>query len=210
VNGKIPAWSQLGPLQSFFAYIYPMRNSLWIGLCCLLFAACFQVRDVEPPASSSSDWISPSDYNILLGNYKRAIGQQNIQNYLRCLRPDGFLFVPSTPSYTGNELIWDNWTWQDEQTWFSNVKENLGLVSGNVLNLNQVDLQSVTADSLRYIGTYDLTMNHTDTSLTVRFLGQMELLCKVNAYNEWEIAKWTDIETHPDSSWSRLKLSYVQ
>lgn len=176
----------------------------------LLLSACFQVREVEPPASSSSDWISPTDYTILLSNLQRSVGQQNVQNYLRCFKADNFSYLPSTPTYSGNQLIWDSWSWQDEQTWFSNVIENLGLVNGNSLAMKQVDLQSFSSDSVRYIGEYDLVMNHTDTSMTVRFVGQLEFLCKVNSYNEWEIARWTDFETHQDSSWSRLKLSYVQ
>jgi hypothetical protein len=182
----------------------------WVWMSLLLLSACFNTRDVEPPDQSSSDWVSPTDYNILLANLTRAIDQQNVQNYLRCFKVDGFRFLPCTQIYTGNELIWDSWSWQDEQAWLSNLKENLGLASGNRVTFKQVDLQSFSSDSLRYIGDYDLVMNHTDTSLTVRFMGQLEFLCKVNSYNEWEIARWTDYETHPDSSWSRLKLNYVQ
>lgn len=186
-----------------------MRKYLvWLSL--LLLTACFDTREVEPPTSSSSDWVSPTDYNILLANLQRAVDQQNVQNYLRCFRADALKYFPSTQTYSGNELLWDSWTWQDEQAWFSNLKSNLGLTSGNRLLLSQVDLQSFASDSLRYIGTYDMVMNHTDTSLTVRFVGQLEFLCKVNSFNEWEVTRWTDIETHNDSSWSRLKLNYVQ
>lgn len=185
-------------------------QSKWILVCMLFLSACFETRDVEPPSQSSSDWVSPTDYNILLANFKRSVDQQNIQNYLRCFKAEAFRYNPSTQIYTGNELIWDSWSWQDEQAWFTNLKENLGLVSGNHLVLDQVDLQAFSSDSLRYIGEYDMVMNHTDTSLTVRFVGQLEFLCKVNSFNEWEIARWTDYETKQDSSWSRLKLNYVQ
>lgn len=184
------------------------KYGIWLGL--LFLSACFDTRDVEPPATSSSEWVSPTDYNILLANLQRSVTQQNIQNYLRCFRADELRFMPSTQTYTGNELLWNSWSWQDEQSWFTNLKANLGLSSGNRLALSQVDLQSFSSDSLRYIGNYDLVMNHTDTSLTVRFIGQLEFLCKVNSFNEWEIARWTDYETHVDSCWSRLKLNYVQ
>ncbi|MEM0996600.1 MAG: hypothetical protein AAGN35_05960 [Bacteroidota bacterium] len=172
--------------------------------------ACLNTRDVEPPVQANSDWISPTDYTILLDNLQRSVGQRNVQNYLRCFQQDAFVFQAATPVFTGNEIIWGDWSWQDEQAWFNNVRQNLGLTSGNTLLLNEVDLQSFSSDSLRYIGEYDLTMNHTDTSLTVRFVGQLEFLCKVNSFNEWEISRWIDYETRIDSSWSRLKLSYVQ
>ena len=187
-----------------------LKNTTLLFSLAVILTSCFRTREVEPPAQVSSDWISPTDYNILISNLERAILQKNVQNYLRCFKADEFRFIPSTPSYSGNELIWNSWSLQDEQTWLTNVFGNLGLVSGNQLAVNQVDLQSFSSDSLRYIGQYDLRMNHTDTSLTVRFVGQLEFLCKVNTYNEWEIARWTDYETGADSSWSKLKLSYVQ
>lgn len=187
-----------------------MRLFICLLSLALLVTACFRTREVEPPDQVSSDWISPTDYTILLDNMERAIAQKNAQNYLRCFRQDALRFIPATPVYTGNELIWNDWSWQDEQAWYSNALENLGLSSGNSLSFKEVDLQSFSSDSLRYIGDYDLRMNHTDTALTVHFRGQLEFLCKINTYNEWEITRWTDYETRPDSSWSRLKLNYVQ
>ncbi|MEM7039697.1 MAG: hypothetical protein AAF570_22175, partial [Bacteroidota bacterium] len=130
---------------------------------CLFLAvaltACFETREVEPPSTASSDWVSPTDYTILLNNLERAVSQQNVQNYLRCFVQDSVVFFPATPTYTGNEIIWDNWAWQDEQNWFNNVISNLGLTSGNTLTLAEVDLQSFSSDSVRYIGDYELLMN---------------------------------------------------
>lgn len=195
-------------------FCHSMSALFKIPFLLLVFAGfatgCLRTRDVEPPDQSSSDWISPTDYTILLDNLERSIGQKNVQNYLRCFRQDAFRFVPSTAVYTGNELLWDGWSWQDEQAWYSNVLENLGLSSGNSLEFREVDLQSFSSDSLRYIGEYDLRINHTDTSLTVHLRGQLEFLCKINTYNEWEITRWVDYETRLDSSWSRIKLNYVQ
>lgn len=184
---------------------------LLAGILSLLFAtSCLETRGVEPPISNSSDWVSPTDYEILLSNLSLAVNQRNAQNFLRCLAQDSLRFIPATVTYTGNQAIWDNWAWQDEQTWFSNCVSNLGIPTGNYLQLTEVDLQSFSTDSIRYIGDYELVMNHTDTALTVMFRGQVELVMRVNEFNEWQIWTWKDYETHPDSSWSRLKLSYVQ
>lgn len=184
----------------------------WLVLLALAigFASCLKTREVEEPDTGSSDWVSPSDYTILLNNLRTSVNQRNVQNYLRCFEQDSLRFLPSTPVYTGNEILWDNWAWQDEQNWFDNVIADLGLTSGNRLIVNEVDLQAFSSDSLRYIGDYSLTMNHRDTALTVLFKGQLEFLMKVNQFNEWEISRWIDYETNMDSSWSRLKLNYVQ
>ncbi len=186
-----------------------LKRLLWLILAFSL-TACLKTRDVEPPVVGSSDWVSPSNYTILLENLRTSVGQKNVQNYLRCFRQDDLDYIPSTPVYTGNEILWDNWTWQDENNWFNNVIQDLGLTSGNQIAFEEVDLQAFSGDSLRYIGNYDLVMNHRDTSLTVRFRGQLEFLMKVNDFNEWEITRWIDFETSPDSSISRLKLNYVQ
>ncbi|HHG83802.1 MAG TPA: hypothetical protein ENJ82_03550, partial [Bacteroidetes bacterium] len=126
----------------------------------VLNTGCFKTREVEPPSQASSDWISPTDYTILLSNLQRSVGQRNVPNYLRCFRQEEFVFQAATPVYTGNGILWDNWSWQDEQAWFNNVLLNLGLASGNYLELSQVDLQSFNSDSLRYVGDYELVMNH--------------------------------------------------
>ena len=182
---------------------------LWLFLA-LLLSACFKPREVEPPAASSSDWVSPTDYQILLSNLQLAIGQKNAQNYLRCFSQDSLRFVPATVVYTGSELVWDNWSLQDEQTWMENVISELAVQSGNYVEMTELTLQTFGTDSVVYNGTYEMVMNHSDTTLTTSFAGQLEFLCRINNFNEWEIQRWGDFETAQDSSWSRLKLGYVQ
>lgn len=198
--------------MGIFVNFRSMRLSrAWLfGLGLLALSSCLKTREVDPPVVGSSDWVSPTDYTILLENFETSIAQRNVQNFLRCFILEGYRFVPSTPTYTGNEILWDNWNIQDEQNWFGNVIADLGLVSGNSISFDEADIQSFSSDSLRYIGDYDMRMNHRDTSLTVRFKGQLEFLMRVNAFNEWEIARWIDYETSLDSSLSRLKLNYVQ
>lgn len=178
--------------------------------CTFFLVACFNTRDVEPPATGSSDWVSPTDYTILLNNLKLSISQKNTQNYLRCFNDDSLRFVPATTTRSGNEILWDSWNIADELTWFDNVINKLAIVNGNYLELEQVDLQSFSTDSVKYIGNYTMQLNHSDTTLTTHFRGQVEFVCKVNEYNEWEIHRWSDFETAPDSSWSSLKLEYAQ
>lgn len=186
------------------------RNKyLWLFLA-LLLSACFKPREVQPPAASSSDWVSPTDYQILLSNLQLAVGQKNVQNYLRCFSQDSIRFLPATVVYTGSELVWDNWSLQDEQTYLENVFGELSVQAGNYVELNELNLQTFGTDSVVYNAGYSMVMNHSDTTLTTHFGGQLEFLCRINTFNEWEIQRWTDFETSEDSSWSRLKLSYVQ
>lgn len=187
-----------------------MKHALGLCLLAILAISCFRVRPVEEPGSSNSAWVSPTDYQILLRNLQTSISQRNSQNYLRCFNPDVFRFTPAASLRTNNEAVWQSWSSLDEQTYLENVFARLAVTSGNSLNLEQTDLQDVTADSLRYVGNYQLRINHGDTTLTDLFRGQIQLVIKLNAFNEWEIHRWTDVETFRDSSWSLLKLRFVQ
>ncbi|GAB4411509.1 MAG: hypothetical protein OHK0039_16700 [Bacteroidia bacterium] len=176
----------------------------------LVGTACFQIRPVEPPSRSVSDWITPTDYEILLQNLRTAIAQGNTQNYLRCFQADSLDFEPVASVFNSNESVWLNWSVQDEQAYFDNVLANLATPGGNSLILIEQDIQGRTADSVRYVGEYTLRINHRDTTLTTLFRGQVQFLMKINTFNEWEIHRWTDIELYPDSTWSKLKLRYSQ
>jgi len=141
---------------------------------------------------------------------QRSVSNANLQNYLRCFNNDSLQFTPAASLFTNNEPIWLAWSIQDEQAYFNNMIANLTVSSGNSLELKQTDLQNVNGDSLTYVGEYSLRINHNDSSLTTLFKGQIQLLVKLNEFNEWEISRWQDIELFKDSSWSELKLSFVQ
>lgn len=186
------------------------RKLVVISLVSYYLMGCFSVRTVEPPSSGNSVWVSPTDYEILLINLQTAINQQNTQNYLRCFNGAAFQFTPIAAIFNDNESVWINWSIQDEQAYFDNMLGDLAVTTNNSLILNELDLRDVTADSLTYIGNYTLRINHRDTTLSTLFDGQCQLAIKLNSFNEWEIHRWIDLAVQPDSSWSKLKLSYSQ
>ncbi len=181
-----------------------------IVLAGMAMPGCFQIRPVEPPGTLNSDWVSPTDHLILLDNLRRAVGQGNTQNYLRCFQAEEFRFLPVARLFNDNESVWANWSVLDEQNYFQNVLNDLSVSNSNNLILSQTDLRDVSSDSLTYVGNYTLRINHQDTSLSTLFTGQIQLLIRRNAFNEWEIHRWADIEIAADSSWSQLKIRYVQ
>lgn len=179
-------------------------------LISLVLISCFRIRQVEPPINGNSDWVSPNDYEILLANMERAFIEGNTQNYLRCFNQDSLRFLPATSLLNDNESIWLNWNSLDERTYLDNLMTDLTVNSGNSVILTELELQNVTSDSLRYIGNYIMRINHNTEDLTTLFKGQLQFVIKLNSFNEWEIHRWIDIETSPDSSWSSLKLAYIQ
>ena len=187
-------------------------SKLWSVVCGLLacsLPSCFQTRDVEPPASGNSEWVSPTDYQILLNNLSLSINQQNVQNYLRVFNQETFRFEPAAALANDNITLWSNWSSLDEQTYLENTFSRLRGQSGNTLILQQTDLQDF-GDSIRYAGNYTLRINHNDTTITDLFKGQLLFTIRRNDFNELEVHRWVDQETVPDSSWSLLKQEFIQ
>lgn len=187
-----------------------IRIGAVLCLSLVLFSACFQIRDVAPPGTSSSGWISPTSYDILLDNLSRAITQKNTQNYLRCFNRDQLDYTPAATLLNDRESIWQNWSIDEEQTYFNNLLANVPGNSGGILNLERLEQRDVNADSLIYIGNYVLQVSHNVADVPKVFQGQVQWEMKLNEFNEWEIQKWVDLETVADSSWSLLKLTFSQ
>lgn len=177
---------------------------------CLLFfvlTSCYKVRPVEAPfVQQQSDWTSPIEYTQLLENMKISIGMLNTQNYIRCMHAGAFRFIPAASLVSGNQLVWDNWSVNDEREYLENVSRDREVGAPLVLNFTQDGVQFLSADSIRYTAVYQLTVSLKDSVLPDMFKGQLELIMRRNASREWEITQWTDFETAQDSSWSRLKL----
>lgn len=173
--------------------------------------SCFKGRQAEAPlVQQQSDWVSPVEHTQLLNNFTLATGLLNSQNYLRCLNSGMFKFTPAAALVSGNQIIWDNWSVNDEREYLENISRDLipgGAVS---LTLTPGGIQYLNADSIRYTAVYKLRVPLKDSVLPDLFIGQMELFLRRNASREWEIAGWNDFETARDSSWSRLKLAQVQ
>jgi len=189
-----------------------MKIAIRIILFCTIFSgtSCFKIRTVEAPQiQTQSDWTSPVEYTQLLDNFSVALSLLNSQNYLRCMSKEGFKFIPSAGSVSGNQLIWDNWSVNDEREYLENMASDLLPGSSVSLILIPDGVQFLSADSIRYNAEYKLRVPLKDSVLPDLFNGKLELIMVRNASREWEIRNWSDFETAKDSSWSRLKLNLV-
>ncbi len=180
-------------------------------LLALMFCSCFRPRPVEPPPlQQASDWISPVEHTQLISNFQNAITLLNSQNYLRCLNSGIFKFTPVASLIAGNQLIWNNWSVNDEREYLENISKTLRPNATLSFSLSQPSVQYFGTDSLRYTASYKFRVPLQDTLLPEIYTGQIELLLRRNTSREWEIAAWSDFETAQDSSWSRLKLLKAQ
>jgi hypothetical protein len=186
-----------------------MMKYLLLLFFALTLSACFRTRIPEPPDTSGSGFVLASDYQTLLSNFKTAIQAGNTQNYKRCLNETVFHFSPAPAQINGHESIWQNWSMNDEENYFNTLKGRLN--GGMLLSFSNESTQGSVndQDSLRYVADYTLNVPHDKPNVPTTFKGQIQLLIKLNG-NECKIEEWTDVETHQDSSWSALKLNFVQ
>jgi hypothetical protein len=179
----------------------------YLLLLSIVIASCYKPRPVELPfVQQQSDWISPIEYIGLIDNLKTSISLLNTQNYIRCMHTQTYRYLPAASLVSGNQLVWDNWSVNDEREYLENVSRDREIGTPLVVAFSNDAVQFLTADSLRFTSFYQLTLSLKDSVLPDMFKGQLEFIMRRNAAREWEITQWTDFETAKDSSWSRLKL----
>lgn len=189
-----------------FKHIY-----VYIAFLAFLLQGCFATRTPEPPLqnNANSDWVSPTDYNILLLNFKNSIAQLNTQNYLRCIA-DTFEYIPTQVRDNSAYLIFQKWSKNDEKTYFDNLYAKSQTLSANYLQLKNTDQQFIGSDTVKYSANYQFEVQHNDSAFTKTLKGQLNFTLHRNSEGLWRIVKWQDTEKAKDSSWTLLKMRFLR
>jgi len=184
---------------------------VYCAFLAVLLQGCFTTRTPEPPLqnNANSDWIAPTDYNILLLNFKNSITHLNTQNYLRCIG-DTFTYVPAQIRDNSGYLIFQKWSKNDEKTYFDNLAAKAVTLSANQLQLKNTDQQFIGSDTVKYSADYQLEIQHNDSTFTQTMKGQLNLTLHRNSEGLWRIIKWQDAEKSKDSSWTLLKMRFIR
>ncbi len=175
-----------------------------------ILSSCFALREPAVPTATTS-WISPTEPDVLLDNFRQAITTLNLVNYERCFRNPGFRYVPD-PSVSGQNVgIFQRWTIQEELEYLKNLRNNGTTLSNNRLELSNPRQIFLNADSLEYTATYSLQMYHADTSFNkFQFQGNVLLTLVRNRSNEWAIRNWQDTKGSSNPfCWTDLKQHFV-
>ena len=178
-----------------------------IGLILLvIFQGCdlFSTREPEAPTEGSSEFKPPVTADIVLDNFKSAIIEHNVNNYLRC-------FVDTTASARRYSFsasgdfqgLFSGWGTEEERKYF----ENLGQPVSEVPVLEFFDLreENKTAASTEYTMNYILFYPHRQAGITKQVRGYMHLYLALDNQQRWAIYEWDDRKTVTDSTWSYLK-----
>ena len=166
--------------------------------------ACFQLREPEP-AAAASEWIQPTQIDILLANFTTAVQHVNVANYERTFSGPDYRFVPDPTSAGSSPALFANWSVPDETTYFSSLRRRMPATANNTLILSNRRDQLYTTDSAEVSALYQLRITQTDTAFRAGLLqGNLRLLLR-RRNNEWRIVAWRDQRTSPALCWTDLK-----
>ena len=181
----------------------------WLCLAPLLaLPACFQLREPEPSATAS-EWIQPTQIDILLANFTAAVQSVNVGNYERTLSGPNYRFMPDPTSAGSSPALFANWSVPEETTYFSSLRRRTATGTTNTLTLSGRRDQLYTADSAEVSALYQLKITQQDTTFRAGLLqGNIRLLLR-RRNNEWRIIAWRDQRTGPGLCWTDLKKYFI-
>ncbi|MCB2410263.1 hypothetical protein [Hymenobacter lucidus] len=185
-----------------------LRRWLLLLVPALLCAACFQIREPEP-ADAASDWITPTQIDLLLLNFTAAVQRPNVTNYERCFSGPAYRFVPDPTAAGTAASLFANWSVSEERDYFTSLRRRTATNATNQLVLSNRRDQLFTADSAEVSALYQLRIAQQDTAFRPTVLeGNIRLLVR-RRNNEWKIAGWRDQRTSAQATWTDLKKYFI-
>jgi len=187
------------------------------AIAVLFVAACtnpFTTRDVEDPKinQNSDTFDQPISSDIVIDNFRFALVQKNISNYMNCLADPAqeydylFRFIPD-PSIEMEKFY--GWSLTDEKTYLNTVFNQSNSISlefldpVNFTNISQSP-DSVQTNSFKY----ELRISFENEETLYTGMTRMKLAKNDNAM--WAIYYWEDTKSSDSDmkSWSNLKANY--
>lgn len=182
---------------------------LWGLLALVLLPACFELREPEPP-DAASDWLPPTQIDILLNNFTAAVQTLNTVNYERCFTGPQYRFVPDPTSAGTATTLFTNWSVSEERDYFNSLRRRSPLNGRQQLTFSSRRDQFFTPDSAEVSALYQLRIAQSDTAFRSTLLeGNIRLLVRRRS-NEWKIAGWRDQRTSNAASWTDLKKYFIR
>ncbi len=198
-----------------------MKHICGIIILSLLLAGCdiFRTGNPESPDTGKSTYVPPTSPSILIDNFKSAIQEKNLENYISCLADSSlgrgnraFEFVPSAEAKARYFSIFYSWNLLAEQKSFTAILANMDEGSSPLLVLANSKFEAVSPDSTIYTAEYSLTLEHAIANFPKHFIGNLQFTLHPNQSGLWSITRWVDLSDQKSdttsASWSILKAHF--
>lgn len=180
----------------------------------VLVSGCgiFETRDAEPPDQGGAPFIQPDRAELVLTNLQNAISSMNTQNYMRCLVSEGFSFTPSALAADNDPDIWPNWSLEDEETYFNNMRASTQNRTGHALQVQNEERTTLPDGGERITANYSITINHNRTGggLPTVATGIFVIDLVRGEDGLWAIREWTDNAGGSSFTWSDFRATFLR
>jgi len=177
----------------------------------VIAAGCglFDTRTPQEPVTVRSTYEPPTSPIIVISNLTYSIEEKNSTNYISCLSPDEFMYVPDSKSLSLYGQIFQNWDINSEKFYFENLISQTNTNASSNLFLSNPSLNQITPDSAIYSAEYIVVFQHNKTNVPKSAEGNLRLTLKADLSNFFYIEKWEDYrQNDTDFTWSELKANF--
>lgn len=192
-----------------------MRIRLNVLLILLLTASCgiFETRDAEPPLQGGgATFLQPDRPELVITNIQNAIQSMNTVNYMRSLSQEGFEFTPSALASDSNPDIWVNWSRDDEELYFNNMRAATQNLSGHSLQVQNQQRTTLPDGGERITATYIMTINHNRPPSELPSVAEGSFIIDLVQGEDglWSVSGWTDDASGSSFTWSDFKAAFAR
>jgi hypothetical protein len=181
-------------------------------LCCafVIITGCglFGTRTPENPVTVRSTFEPPTTPEAVIRNLAFSIEEKNSNNYMKCLSPDNFVYVPDSKSQS-HYPIFQSWNVNSERFYYENLIAQTNSTASSNLFLSDTLLNQITPDSAVYTAEYIVVFQHNRTNIPKSAIGNTRISLKADESNFYYISKWEDVRRNDsDFTWSELKANF--
>ena len=200
-------------LKTLYFILFPF---LLVNLVC----SCnlFSTRSPEAPDSGKSSFQLPTSASIVISNFKNAIIEKNVNNYILCLadtslgdkRP--YIFFASSEANALYGSVFQNWKINSERQYFNSLINNTPQDNVPTIIFSNSRYDVLSPDSAVYTTDYYLYINHTVSSINKNFAGTLQFSLAPRPSGLWSIYQW--IDSSPSGvdtvkfTWSMMKAQF--
>ncbi len=192
----------------FVIFAIVLVSMIWIQSC-----GIFETRDAEQPESGAgASFIQPDLPELVITNLENAVASMNAVNYMRCIVFESFEFTPSGGAQESNPDLWVNWSAEEEQVYFNNMRAATQNLSGHGLQTSNQDRTSLPDGGERISADYSITVIHNrtgDGTPTVAS-GRFVLDMVQGEDGLWSIQSWTDNAAGSSFTWSDFRATFFR
>ncbi len=173
----------------------------------------FTTRTPEDPGTGTGSFKVPLDPETVINNFKSAVNEKNLQNYINCFSDSNrnripFYFIPTAEIFAIYSSLFQNWSVDREKSYYNGLINSLQSETYPELILLQSGFSAKQPDSVIYITDYKLKIAHQNTTIPTEFSGRMQLTISIDNSGLWSISRWIDLKLQNDSiiaTWSLAK-----